>query len=111
MYEIQTFLLEKLYKQRFLFYTLITMVILHPEFGLIWTTPLIWTIPWPDEKAVYLRFNFRLNRKFLYEKLNFSYTSYRENSFRLTIYLHSRYSIPVLVQFGQLLDPIKNNYF
>ena len=51
MYEIQTFLLDKLYKKLFLFYTLITMMILHTEFGLIWTTP------WPDEKDLVLKFS------------------------------------------------------
>ena len=32
----------------FLLYTLITLVMLHTEFGLIWTTP------WPDEKELFL---------------------------------------------------------
>ena len=34
----------------FLLYTAITLVILHTEFGLIWTTP------WPDEKQLFLKF-------------------------------------------------------
>ena len=33
----------------FLLYALITLVILHPEFGLIWTTP------WPDEKEFFFK--------------------------------------------------------
>ena len=35
----------------FLLYTLITQVILHWEFGLIWTTP------WPHEKEFFLKFS------------------------------------------------------
>ena len=35
----------------FLLYTLITLVILHTAFGLIWTTP------WPDEKELFLKFS------------------------------------------------------
>ena len=33
-----------------------------------------------------------------------------QNSFYATLYLYSGYSIPGLVQFGQLLDPVKNYY-
>ena len=42
-YENFLFFLGKIYQKFFSFCTLTTMVILHTEFGLIWTTP------WPDE--------------------------------------------------------------
>ena len=42
-YENFRFFLGKIYQKFFLFCTLSTIVILHTEFGLIWTTP------WPDE--------------------------------------------------------------
>ena len=45
----------------FLFYTVITLVILNTEFGLIWTTP------WPDEKNLFLKWLFREIRKIPYE--------------------------------------------
>ena len=48
-YEILTFLLGKLYQKLFLFYILITLLILHAEFGLIWTTP------WPDKVSIFLK--------------------------------------------------------
>ena len=38
-------------------------MILHTEFGLIWTTP------WPDEKDLFLKFANREIRKFPNEKL------------------------------------------
>ena len=49
-YELLTFFLGKLYQKYFLLYTLITLVIHHSEFGLIWTTP------WLDEKELFLKF-------------------------------------------------------
>ena len=58
------FFLDKLY-QNFLLYTLITLVILHTAFG--W----IWTIPWPDEKELFLKFLFREIQKVLYENPTF----------------------------------------
>ena len=43
------------------------MVILHTEFGLIWT------IPWHDEKNLFLKFAIRETQKpqFSYERLKF----------------------------------------
>ena len=38
-YENPKFFLGKLYQKFFFLYTLITLVILHTAFGLIWTTP------------------------------------------------------------------------
>ena len=64
-YEKLTFFLGKLYQQFFLFYTLHTLGILHTEFGLVWTTP------WPDEKALFLKLFIWNNGKFPYEKLTF----------------------------------------
>ena len=48
-YEILTFFQGKLYQKIFLFYILITLVILHAEFGLIWTTP------WPNKISIFLK--------------------------------------------------------
>ena len=42
----------------FLPYTFITLVIVHTEIGLIWTTP------WPDEENLFLIFLFRESQKF-----------------------------------------------
>ena len=44
------FFLGNLYQKFFLFYTLITLVIFHSKFGLIWT------ITWPDENELFLKF-------------------------------------------------------
>ena len=49
--------LGKLYQKYNLRNTLITLVILHTEFGLIWATP------WPDEKDLFLKFLFRALQK------------------------------------------------
>ena len=62
-YEILTFFLVKLYQKLFLFYVLITLVILHAKFGLIWTTR------WPDEKNLLLKLIFREIQKVPYEIL------------------------------------------
>ena len=48
--EILTFFLGRLHQKFFLFYPLITLVIFHAKFGLIWTTPS------PDEKEIFLSF-------------------------------------------------------
>ena len=47
----QFLFLGKLYRNFFLLYTFIILVILHTKFGLIWTTP------WPDEKELFLKFS------------------------------------------------------
>ena len=64
-YEKLTFFLGKLYQKFFSFYTLDTLVILHAEFGLIWTTP------WPNEIDLFSKFVICEIRKFPYEKLTF----------------------------------------
>ena len=48
-YEILTFLLGKLYHKYILHYTVIILLILNAEFGLIWTTP------WPDENDFFFK--------------------------------------------------------
>ena len=48
-YEDPLFSLGKLYQIFFLLYTLITLLILNTEFGLIWTTP------WPDENEFFFK--------------------------------------------------------
>ena len=45
-----TFFLGKLYRKLFLFYAPITLLVLHAEFGFVWTTP------WPDENELFLKF-------------------------------------------------------
>ena len=52
------FFLGKLYQKLFLFYILITLVIPHAEFGLIWTTP------WPDKISIFLKIDKRISRYF-----------------------------------------------
>ena len=51
LYENPIFFLGKLYQRFFLLWTLITLVILRSEFGLIWTTP------WPKEKELFIKFS------------------------------------------------------
>ena len=46
-----TFFLDKLYQKFFLFYNLVTHMILDTKFGSSWTTP------WPDERDLFLKFN------------------------------------------------------
>ena len=65
LYEILTFFLGNLHQKFFLFYILITLVIIQAEFGLIWTTP------WPDEKDIFLKSLFGEIQKVPYEILNF----------------------------------------
>ena len=60
-YENPTFLLGKLYKKFFLFYTLITLVILHAEVSLVWTAP------WPDQTDLFLKFLILETQKHPYE--------------------------------------------
>ena len=64
-YESFLFFLGKIYQKKFLLCTLTTMVILHTDFGLIWTTP------WTDEKNQFLIFANREIRKFPYENFRF----------------------------------------
>ena len=80
--------------------------ILHTEFGLIWTTP------WPDQRDLFLKFVIREIRSLSYEKLIFfSETSYSKNSFSPALNLHWGLSIPILVVFGEILEPMKKDYF
>ena len=50
-------------------------MILHSEFGWIWTTP------WPDQKELFLKFVIREIRKFRYEKLTFFLNKLYQNLF------------------------------
>ena len=92
----------------FLHYTLITLVILNTEFDLIWTTP------WPAEEEFFSKFskigNSRNSQNSVW-KLNFSLGTLYQKSFRFTLSLHWWYSIPRLVWFGQLLNPMKKKLF
>ena len=100
-HEIITFFAKQAIPKFFLFYFLITMVIIHAEFGWIWTTP------WTDEKYLFSKFANREFRNFPYEELIYSLTRHSKSSSSATLYLQRGYSIPSLVQFGQILDPIK----
>ena len=100
------FFLGKL-NQCFLLYTIITLVILNTEFGLIWTTP------WPDEKEF---FKILKNSQFAkFAKFRMKTQLFPRHAlpifFCCTLLLHWWYSIPSLVWFGQLLDPMKKNFF
>ena len=48
-YEKLIFSLGNLYKNLFLLYTFITLVIIHTKRGLLWTTP------WPDKIFIFLK--------------------------------------------------------
>ena len=92
----------------FLLYTPITLVILHTEFGLMWTTP------WPDEKQLFLNFSkFRNSRNSQNSvwKTIFLLGELYQQLFCFTLSLHWWYSIPSLVWFGQLLNPMKKQLF
>ena len=103
-YENPTFFPRRALPKIFLLYTLSTLVILHTAFGLIWTTPL------PDEKNLFLKFLFREIRKIPYENPIF-FRGQLYQFFCFTLSLHWWYSIPRLVWFGQLLNPMKKNCF
>ena len=89
-----------------LLYTLITRVILNTPFGLILTTP------WTDAKGLFLKFskfsNSRNSQNSVW-KSNFFLGTLYQKLFCFTLSLHWWYSIPRLVWFGQLLDPLKKN--
>ena len=88
----------------FLLYTLITQMILHTAFGLMWTTP------WPAEKKNKILKNSQFAKfaKFRMKTQLFPRRA-QPNFFCLLLSLHWWYSIPRLVWFGQLLDPPKKN--
>ena len=88
----------------FLLYTLITLVILHTAFGLIWTTP------WPAEKKLkFSKISNSRNSQNSVWKPNFFLGALNQNFFCFLLSLHWWYSIPRLVWCGQLLDPLKKN--
>ena len=108
LYENPTFFLSKLNQKYFLLYTLITLVILHTAFVLIWATP------WPDEKQLFLKCskirNSRNSQNSVWKPIFFLGKLYQQ-LFGFTLSIHWWYSIPSLVWFGQLLDPMKKNFF
>ena len=90
----------------FLLFTLITLVILHTAFGLIWTTP------WPAEKKIkFSKIRNSRNSQNSVWKPNFFLGALNQFFFCFTLSLHWWYSIPRLVWFGQLLDPVKKIFF
>ena len=101
---VWTFLLGKLYQKYFLHYTVIILLILNAEFGLIWKTP------WPDEKELFLKFAIREIRKISYENPTF-FRGKLYQFFCFTLSLHWWYSILRLVWFEQLLNPMKKTFF
>ena len=88
----------------FSLYTLSTLLILNTEFGLIWTTP------WPAEKKISKIRNSRNSQNSVW-KPNFFLGALYQKFFCFTLSLHWWYSIPRLVWFGQLLNPMKKTYF
>ena len=92
----------------FLLYTLITLVILNTEFGLIWTTP------WPDENEIFLKLskirNSPNSQNSVWKPI-FSLGKLYKQLFCFASSLHWLYSTPCLVRFGQLLNPVKKTYF
>ena len=108
LYENPTFFLVNLNKKNFLLYTVITLVILNAEFGLIWATP------WSDEKQLFLKFskirNSRNSQNSVWKTIFLLGKLYHQ-LFCFTLSLHWWYSIPSLVWFGQLLNPMKKTYF
>ena len=82
-------------------------MILNTEFSLIWATP------WPDAKQLFLNFskicNSRNSQNTVW-KPNFFLGKLYQQIFGFLLSLPWGYSIP-LVWFGQLLDPMKKNFF
>ena len=104
-YEKQIFFLGKLYKKFFLFYTFIILVIPNTKFGSLWTTP------WPDKSSIFLIIGKAKNSIFPIEIRTFFLWNLGGPFFCRRVYLTWGYSIPSLVWFEQLLDPIKKTYF
>ena len=92
----------------FMLGSLFTLVILNTEFGLIWATP------WHDEKQLFLKFskirNSRNSQNFVWKTI-FLLVKLYQQLFFFTLPLHWWYSVPSLVWFGQLLNPLKKNFF
>ena len=92
----------------FLLYTLITLVILNTEFGLIWTTP------WPDENEFFLKLskirNSPNSQNSVWKPIFFLGKLYKQ-LFCFVSSLHWWYSIPHLIWFGKLLNPMKKTFF
>ena len=83
-------------------------MILHTPFGLIWTTP------WPDAKELFLKFSkirHSRNSQNSVWKPNFFLGTLYQKFFCFTLSLHWWYSIPPLVWFGHLLNPMKKPIF
>ena len=92
-YENLFFFLGKLYKEFFLLYTFITMVIFHTKFGSVWTTP------WPDEISIFLKIEKAKKSIFPIEIRTFLLWKLGGPFFCLRGYLSWGYSIPSLVWF------------
>ena len=86
-------------------YTLITLVILHTAFGLIWTTP------WPDEKDLFLKFLFRKVQKVPYEILNSFLTRYTNFFFALHFHYTGDTAYRVWFELDNSLSRWKKNCF
>ena len=104
-YDKLIFFLGKLYKKFFLLYTFITLVIIHTKCGSHWATP------WPGKNSIFLKIRNRKNRHFRLKYELFFWKSWADHFFCLRVYLPWGYSIPSLVWFERLLDPIKRTYF
>ena len=92
----------------FLLFSFITLVIFHTKFGLIWTTPA------PDEKELFLNFakirNSRISQNSVWRPNFFPGQIIPKFFFCFSFSLHWWYSIPILVWFEKLLDPMKKTF-
>ena len=94
---------QAIQKKFFLLFTFITLVILHTKFVSLWTTR-------PDKSSIFLKLEKAKKSifpKFILKYKLFFYERKADHSFCLRIYLPWGYSIPSLVWFEELLDPIK----
>ena len=90
------FFLRPVIPKTFLFYTLITLVVLHTKFGFNWTTL------WPDEIELFLKFakvRISRNSKNSVWKLIFLLGQLYKKSFCFTLSLHGWYYRPSRVWF------------
>ena len=72
---------------------------------------LIWTTSWPVQKDLFLKFVIREIQSFCMKYYRFSLASCSKNPSFRTLYLHRGFSIPSLLRFRQLLEPMKKTYF
>ena len=105
LYENPTFFLVKLNEKYILLYTVITIVILNAEFGLIWTTP------WPDEEDQFLKLLFREFKKFYMKTQPFPSQAKRKILFALHCHYNGDTQNRVWFDLGNSLTRWKRIFF